>query len=148
MTIAAPEWTLLQLTGMGIVPYSTRAATQSLEPIAQAGASIYRDVNGVLRSVGGTQFQKYRSAISCKDMRPLAIDGVWPGKVLSVDCIQTLAYLTSGGSPARAVVPGSSFNEGDWTFYRPRLAMMVLSFSLEEDEYEAAVSWSMQLEEV
>lgn len=148
MTISAPEWTVLRLTGLGIVPYSTRAATQSLEPIGQAGASIYRDVNGVLRTVGGTSFQKYRSSISCTDMRPMALNGVWPGTLVTVDCIATLAFLTSGGSPVRPVVSGSSFTEGSWTFYRPQLAMMVLSFSLEEAEYEASISWSMELEEV
>ena len=149
MTIAAPEWTVLRITGLGVVPYSTRAATQSLEPIGQAAASIYRDVNGVLRSVGGTTaFQKYRSTISGKDMRPIAVNGVWPGKLVTVQCIATLGYLTATEQPARTVVPGSSFVEGDWTFYRPELAMMVISWSLEEAEYEGAISWSMELEEV
>ena len=149
MTIAAPEWTVLRITGLGVVPYSTRAATQSLEPIGQAAANIYRDVNGVLRSVGGaTAFQKYRSTISGSDMRPIAVNGVWPGKLVTVQCIATLGFLTATELPARSVVPGSSFTEGDWTFYRPELAMMVLSWSLEEAEYEGAISWSMELEEV
>ena len=149
MTIVAPEWTVLRITGLGVVPYSTRAATQSLEPIGQAGANIYRDVNGVLRSVGGTTaFQKYRSTISGNDMRPIAVNGVWPGKLVTVQCIATLGYLTATALPARSVVPGSSFIEGDWTFYRPELGMMVLSWSLKEAEYEGAISWSMELEEV
>lgn len=149
MTIASPEWTVLRITGLGVVPYSTRAATQSLEPIGQSAANIYRDVNGVLRSVGGTTaFQKYRSTISGSDMRPIAVNGVWPGKLVTVQCISTLGYLTATEQPARSVVPGSSFVEGDWTFYRPELAMMVLSWSLEEAEYEGAISWSMELEEV
>ena len=149
MTIAAPEWTVLRITGMGVVPYSTRAATQSLEPIGQAGANIYRDVNGVLRTVGGaTTFQKYRSSISGSDMRPIAVNGVWPGKLVTVQCIATLGYLSATEAPARTVVPGSSFIEGDWTFYRPELSMMVLSWSLEEEEYEGAINWSMELEEV
>ena len=149
MTIAAPEWTVLRITGLGVVPYSTRAATQSLEPIGQAGANIYRDVNGVLRTVGGTtSFQKYRSSISGSDMRPIAVNGVWPGKLVTVQCIATLGHLTDTDVPARAVVPGSSFVEGDWTFYRPELSMMVLSWSLEEAEYEGAINWSMELEEV
>jgi hypothetical protein len=117
--------------------------------IGQAAANIYRDVNGVLRTVGGaTPFQKYRSSISCKDMRPVAVNGVWPGKLVTVQCIATLGYLTAMELPARSVVPGSSFVEGDWTFYRPELSMMVLSWSLEEAEYEGAISWSMELEEV
>lgn len=148
MTISSPSWTVLELNGMGVVPYSTRAAVQTLEPIEQAGAGIYRDVNGVLRQAGGTSFRKYKSTISCTDMRPFAIDGVWPGKLVTVGCIQTLAYLTAGGSPQRTPVTGSSFTEGLWTFYRPQLAMMVISFSIQEDEYGAEVGWSMSLEEI
>lgn len=146
MTITAPEWTVLQLTGIGVVPYSTRAATQTLEPINQSGANIYRDVDGVLHNVGGTSFNKYRSKISCSDVRPFAVDGVWPGKLVTVDCISVLAYLTAGGSPARTVV--SSFTEGGWTFYYPRLSMMVLNFSMDTDEYSGITTWTMELEEV
>ncbi|MEN6306088.1 MAG: hypothetical protein ABFD96_25405 [Armatimonadia bacterium] len=148
MSFSSPTWTVLELTGMGVVPYSTRQATQSLEPIRQAGASVYRDVNGVLRNAGGTRFQKYRSVISCTDQRPFAVDGVWPGKLVTVGCIATLSYLTSGGAPQRTPVPGSSLTEGSWTFYRPQLSMMVLRFSLQENEYGAEVGWSMELEEV
>jgi hypothetical protein len=147
MPFSDPTWTVLELTGMGVIPYSSREATQTLEPIQQAAANLYRDVNGVLRSAGGEQFQKYRSTISCSDQRPFANDGVWPGKLVTVKCIATLAYET-GGSPARTVVSGSSFTEGDWTFYRPELNMMVLSFGLQYDEYKAVVGWSMELEEV
>lgn len=146
--IASPTWTLLTLTGIGVVPYSTRAASQTLEPIGQAAANVYRDVNGTLRATGGTSFQKYKSTITCTDQRPVAIDGVWPGRTVTVGCIQTLAYLTSGGSPARTVVTGSDLIEGDWTFYRPELDMMVVGFSVQEDEYGAEVSWRMDLEEV
>lgn len=146
--ITSPEWTVLRLSGIGIVPYSTRKAKQTLDPIKQSQTGIYRDVNGVLRSVAATQFQKYSSSISCTDHRPFANDGVWPGKLVTVSCIVQLSYLTAGGSPARAVVAGSSFTEGAWTFYRPELDMRVLSFSVDVDEYDAEVSWSMELEEV
>lgn len=138
--------TVLVLDGIGIAPYSTRAARQSLEPINQAGAGIYRDVNGGLHSTGGTSFLKYRSTISCTDQRPIAIDGVWPGKLVTVSCIQTLAY--SASDPARTAVEGSEFVEGGFTFYRPKLDMMVVGFSVESDEWGAEVSWRMDLEEV
>lgn len=146
----ATDETVLKLEGMGIVPYSARGAVQTLDPIDQAGASIYRDVNGVLRSVGGTSFQKYRSEISCSDQRPFAIDGVWPGKLVTVSCIARLAYKTSGGTPQRDVVVGSTEtdSDGEYTFYRPKLSMMVTAFSVSHDEYGAEVSWSMTLEEV
>jgi hypothetical protein len=149
MTISAPSWTVLGLTGMGVVPYSTRNATQSLAPIDQAAANVYRDVNGVLRSTAGGQFFKYRSEIKCTDQRPFSVDGVWPGRVITVSCIATLAYEdSSAAQPQRTPVVGSEVSEGGWIIYRPILEMMVLDFAVEEDEYGAAVSWSMRLEEV
>lgn len=138
--------TVLVLDGIGVVPYSTRAAKQTLEPIQQASANVYRDVNGTLRNVAGSSFLKYKSTISCTDQRPIAIDGVWPGKLVTVSCIQTLAYNSS--DPSRTAVNGSEFTEGGWTFYRPKLDMMVIAFSVETDEWGADVSWRMDLEEV
>jgi hypothetical protein len=76
------------------------------------------------------------------------LDGIWPGLVVTVDCMKELSYKTAGGSPARAVVPDSSRTEGDYTFYRPRLTMMVLAYNMSEDEYGAVNSWSLDLEEV
>lgn len=140
--------TVLELTGIGIADYSTRGATQTLEPINSAGAGLYRDVNGVLRSVGSTSFQKYKSSIQCQDQRPAILDGVWPGKAVTVKCLQELSYVTSGGAPARSVVSGSSRTEGSLTYYRPELSMMVVNFSVQTDEYGADVSWRMDLEEV
>lgn len=148
MTISAPTWTVLVLTGMGVVPYSTRKAQQTLEPIGQASANFMRDVNGNAHVIGGSQFQKYKSTISCTDQRPFANDGVWPGHAVTVGCIAELSYLTSGGSPERTPVSGSSYTEGDWTFYRPQLAMIVRNYRLNYDEYGAEVGWSMELEEV
>lgn len=149
MPITAPELTLLTLTGMGVVPYSSRAATQTLEPIQQAGAGIYRDVNGVSRQAGGTSFQKYRSTISCTDQRPFAADGVWPGKQVTVGCIVKLAYqAASDAVPQRTPVSGSEIEENGWVFYRPELSMRVTAFSIQEDEYGAEVGWRMDLEEV
>lgn len=140
--------TVLELSGIGIAPYSTRGATQSLDPIGSASATIYRDVNGVLRTVAGSSFQKYKTTISCQDQLPAALDGVWPGKLVTVKCIQELSYLTAGGSPSRTVVSGSSRTEGSFTFYRPQLDMMVTGFSVQTDEWGAEVSWRMDLEEV
>lgn len=141
--------TVLELSGIGIVPYSTRGATQTLEPINSASAGIYRDVNGTLRNVGGSSFQKYRSTIQCQDQRPAALDGVWPGKLVTVTCIQELAFEdVTGSAPQRDTVTGSERAEGGWVFYRPVLAMMVTGFSVQTDEYGGEVSWRMDLEEV
>lgn len=138
---------VLAFSGFGVPPYSARGASQSLEPIGQA-QQLRRTINGGLIDVSRPEFRKYRSTLSCSDQQPPAVDGVWPGQIVTVDCIAELSYRNSGGSPARTVVSGSSRTEGDFTFYRPRLTMRVLNFSQETDEFGAVVSWSMQLEEV
>ena len=138
---------MLTLSGIGVPPYSARGASQTLEPI-QASQQLRRTINGELIDISRAEFRKYRSTISCVDQQPPAIDGVWPGRVLTVGCISELSYLTAGGAPARPLVSGSSRTEGDYTFYRPSLTMRVVAFSQDTDEYGAVVSWSLQLEEV
>ena len=138
---------VLTLSGIGVPPYSARGASQTLDPI-QASQQLRRTINGELIDISREEFRKYRSTISCADQQSPAVDGVWPGQVLTVGCISELSYKTSGGVPARNVVAGSSRTEGDYTFYRPSLTMRVVAFSQDTDEYGAAVSWSLQLEEV
>jgi hypothetical protein len=82
------------------------------------------------------QFRKYKSSISCRDQEPPAIDGVWPGHVVTVECVAELSYPT-GGSPARPVVSGSTRTQGGFVFYRPQLQMLVTGFSANRDEYGA-----------
>ena len=138
---------VLTLSGIGVPPWSARGASQTLEPL-QAAQQLRRTINGDLIDLSRPEFRKYRSTISCADQQPPAIDGVWPGQVVTVGCISELSYKTSGGTPARSIVPGSSRTEGDYTIYRPQLTMRVVSFSQDTDEYGATVSWSLELEEV
>lgn len=138
--------TLLELSGIGVPPYATRGATQSLTPIQQA-ASMQRTVNGDLDDLGLDQFRKFSSVISCNDQLAPACDGVWPGQEITVNCVQELCYKTSGGAPSRTVVSGSSRVEGAFTYYRPQLVMRVMTFSLSTDEWNAQVGWTMTLEE-
>jgi hypothetical protein len=138
---------VLSITGLNIPPYSNRGANQTLEPIEQSKQT-RRTINGVLRDLAMVEFQKFRSVISCEDQRPLAFNNIWPGKELIVDCIAELSYLTAGGSAARPVVPGSSYVEGDYTFYRPRLTMRLTEWTNAFDEYEASAPWSITLEEI
>ena len=93
------------------------------------------------------QFRKYRSTISCQDQEPPAIDGVWPGHTVAVDCVAELSYPVSG-SPTRPVITGSARTVGAFVFYRPQLEMRVTGLSVSRDEYSSAVSWQLQLEEV
>lgn len=138
---------VLTLSGIGVPSYSARGASQTLEPI-QASQQLRRTVNGELIDISRPEFRKYRSRISCSDQQSPAVDGVWPGQVVTVGCISELSYLTAGGSPARTPVTGSSRTEGAYTVYRPSLTMRVVSFSQDTDEYGAETSWSLELEEV
>lgn len=139
--------TYLSLSGVGVPPYSARGLKQSYAPIQQS-SQLRRTVNGALVDLGLEEFQKFSSTISCTDQQPPACDGVWPGRQITVDCLFHLCYKTSGGTPSRTVVSGSSYTDGDYTFYRPQLTMMVVSYNVDEDEWGAEVGWSMQLEEV
>jgi hypothetical protein len=129
-----------------VLSYSARGLTQTLEPI-QAAANNRRSINGKLKDLSQVQFRKYSSTISCADQLAPALDGIWPGQLLTVDCVAELSYKTAGGSPSRTVVTSSSRVEGAYTYYRPRLTMRVMAYSESEDEYGRVVQWSLQLEE-
>jgi hypothetical protein len=146
-TLPPGATTLLILDGMGVPLYSARGLTQKLTPIQQAKQE-RRTINGALVDLSLAQFRKYASTIQCKDQRAPAIDGVWPGQTVTVSCVAELSYLTSGGSPARPVVSGSSYTEGAFTFYRPQLTMRVIGLSTGMGEYSADVDWELQLEEI
>ena len=134
----------LVIAGIGLPPASIRGVTQTLVPIA-ASAQLMRTVNGTLVDVSAAAFRKYASTIRCTDQAPPALDGIWPGALVTVDCIAELAFETATGAAERIIV--ASRVEGAFTFYRPRLAMRVLSFETERDEWGAAVAWTLSLEE-
>ncbi len=138
--------TVLVLAGIGIPDYSARGLTQTLEPI-EASANLRRTVNGALADFSYAPFHKYKSTISCQDQEPPAIDGVWPGRLVTVDCVAELSY-PAAGTPTRPVVSGSTRTDGAFTFYRPQLDMLVTGFSFSRDEYGATTHWQMDLEEV
>jgi hypothetical protein len=137
--------TVLSLLGLGVPAYSARGLTQTLEPLDQA-TSLARTINGELIDLSRAEFRKYKSTISGTDQRPPSCDGLWPGRQIVVDCIEELAYA-DGGTPQRPVVENSSLSEDGFTYYRPRLTMVVTDFQLSRDEYGAQVGWSMTLEE-
>ena len=138
--------TLLVLSGIGIPDYTARGLTESLSLIGGA-ANLRRTVNGGLKDLSAGQFRKYRLEISCADQETPVIQNMWPGIQVTVDCVSELAYLTSGGSPERTVVPGSSRVNGSFTVYRPRLTMRVMEFNVQKDEWGAVTSWTLSLEE-
>lgn len=141
-----PDTTVLNMVGVGIPPYSARGLTQTLDPIA-ASVQLRRTVNGALVNVAATQHRKYASTISCTDQQAPALNGIWPGVHVTVDCVAELAYPV-GGSPDRPVVSGSSRTESGFVFYCPQLVMLVTGYSQSRDEYGATTTWQLQLEEV
>jgi hypothetical protein len=141
-------FTVLRMVGVGVPPYSARGLKQSLTHIDQA-ANLKRTVNGALVDISFSGFRKYRSTISGTDQRPPNFDGKWPGLTVIIDCIAELSFTPDEGeSRQRIAVPGSEHVEGAHTVYRPRLTMKILSFSQDHDEYDAAIGWTLDLEEV
>lgn len=138
--------TLLVISVFGVPPYSARGLTQTLEPI-DAATSMRRTINGVLRDLSQTQFQKFKSTITCNDQDAPALEGIWPGMEVVVDCVSELCYPTDSRTPERTVVSGSSRTQGSFTFYRPQLTMKVVKYQTNTDEWGAAVGWSLELEE-
>lgn len=139
--------TLLVLSGEDLPPYAARGLTQDLAPI-QAASALRRTINAVLTDISNPAFRKFQSTINCTDQQAPALQQLWPGQSVTVDCVAELCYKTAGGAPIRTVVEGSSHVEGDYTYYRPRLTMKVISHTISTDEYNAAVAWSLALEEI
>lgn len=133
----------LVIAGIGLPSAAIRGVTQTLQPIG-AAAQLMRTVNGALVDVSAAAFRKYASTIRCSDQAPPALDGVWPGALVTVDCVAELVHA-DGGTPERPVV--ASRTDGGFVFYRPRLTMRVLSFEVDRDEWGAVVAWTMTLEE-
>lgn len=131
--------------GLNIPPYSYRGATQTLVPLA-ASSQVRRTVNAVLQDVSDSIFRKYASVITANDQQ--IPEFLFPGATVVVDCLVKLGYKTSGGSPGRPVVGGSSYVDGDYTFYRPQLTMKVVSWTVNYDEWNAITGWTLNLEEV
>lgn len=139
------EKTLLILEGIGVPLYSARGLSQNYGPIAEADQS-ERGTDGEDIDFSEPQFKKYRTTITGRDQRPPAVDGIWPGTLVTVSCISRLTY-PADGTPGRGVVDGSEIAEGDFISYLPILECTVKDFSVDEDEYSAQVSWTLTLEE-
>lgn len=145
--MALADYTDLRLSS-GLPQYAARGIAQTLFPIP-AAAQARRTVNGTLVNIAATQFQKYGSTITCRDMDHPIPDDLWPGDTVTVDCIIELKYeTTTDGSASRTVVSGSERTEDEYTYYRPRLTMLILDFRIDHDEYGYEIGWTLELEEV
>jgi hypothetical protein len=140
--------TLLTLISMGVPLYSARGLSQTLTPI-EAAKNLRRDINGELVDLSLPQFHKYETEITCSDARSPALDGVWPGRVLTVSCVAELAFETGSGGPYRTPVHGSEHTTTDgFTYYRPLLSMMVEEFQEKKDDWGVTVGWTLKMAEV
>lgn len=142
--------TILSISSFGNMLYQARGLTQTLSVIGEATQQ-ERTINGTLVDLSVAQFRKYASTISVNsevDAPPL--DGVFPGMTVTVDCVVTLVYLTSGGNGPhhRPEVSGSSYVQGAYTFYRPSLTMMIKTVEQQFDEWKCQTGWKLELEEV
>lgn len=147
MAVAA-DFTGLVLSPLYLPPYSVRALSQSLKPIAAAGV-LARDINGTLVNLSDMNFRKYESRVTCRDGQAMPFDGIYPGYQLTVDCVVELSYEdTTAATPSKTVVPGSSRSEDGLIFYRPRLIMQIVDWQNDFDEWDALIGWSLLLEEV
>jgi hypothetical protein len=138
--------TLLVIGVMGVPLYSARGLSQLIQPI-DAAKNQRRSINGIMTDVNNPQFLKYKSKITCTDARAPAIDGIFPGLTVTVDCVSYLTYPV-GGTPHRPVIAGSTFTESGFVFYLPRLTMMIVDYQVQTDEWAATVPWELDLEEV
>ncbi|WP_032112224.1 hypothetical protein [Candidatus Paracaedibacter symbiosus] len=162
--------TTLVLSRGGLPPMSARGCIQELTPITQG--QFKRTVNGDLIFMG-MQGKKYKTTISCQDTTVLATDGLIPGAIIEVSCIQVLWQKVVGGKAAleRPPVLGSitvvdenknpvqliRCEEGNievatteiaYVCYRPILAMRIISYTLKTNEWGVKSGWSLELEEV
>ena len=158
--------TELVIEGVGFPPLSARACVQTLSPL-EAGR-FERTINGELIYTGNLKHQKYQSTITCQHKTSLALEGLWRGSIVQVECLQRLWQQANQGRviPERSMVPGSVLclggyirnvetkeilvkGEGEiFVSYRPKLTMIVVKFSLLTDEWGLVCGWNLHLEEV
>lgn len=128
--------------------YQARGLQQTLSIISDAKRTA-RTVNGTLLDLSATQFRKFASKISCRDVNVPPFDGLWPGMQVTVHCAASLCYPTATGSASRPAVSGSAYTEGHMSFYRPVLEMIITDITPTTfDEWRAENQWDMALEEV
>lgn len=160
--------TELTLSRGGLPPFSARGCTQTLS-LVSLGA-YHRTIANKLVYLGKPE-KKFKSVIQCQDMTSLATDGLWPGTVVEVGCIQRLCQKILGDvcvleRPARPesvqvtlVGDNCAYEYKDQTIffkeqqegfvsYRPILRMQVKNYTLTTDEWGVKVGWQLDLEEV
>jgi hypothetical protein len=146
--LPAGDDTLLTISGLGGFQYQARGLTQTMGVIG-AMKQQKRDINGNLLDLSNPIFRKYTSRISCTDVDAPPLDGLFDGMIVTVQCAVEFCYPTGNpGSPYRTPVSGSDYTQGNFTFYRPALLMMVMDVQQHLDEWKRDNGWDLELEEV
>lgn len=142
-------YSLLSFVELGIAPYALRGIQQSLQPITQA-SNMRRTANGSLEDVSDPIFQKFKSTIRCTDQQSPGLDGIWPGRQLTMYCAVEISSegSTSTAGLFRPPVPNSIRTESGFIFYRPILIVRVSDYQTSFAEWQADLAWQLDLEEV
>lgn len=165
--------TVLTLSVGGFPPLSARGCEQILKPIKLG--EMKRTVNGELIHLGPQEL-KYQSIIRAKDRTVLASNGLYPGVVVKVGCIQqlwervddpfkphTIMRKAIAGSMSvidedqnkvhfsqkdRVVDIGYMGKKEIFITYRPELSMRIIDFIIKTNEWTFESSWELCLEEI
>lgn len=142
LTIRAADTASLSLLPL----YSARGLSHAMDYIDGAMNQEYT-VNAELVDLSLSRFRKLQLVISATDVRPPSLDACYPGRIVVVECANVFSYATIGGTPGRTPVSGSEFIEGDFTFYRPTITVMLGKPSSRFEEWEAGNAWSLPMRE-
>lgn len=141
---------LVMYSPLGLPFYSSRDLEQTIEAIKEKD-QVERNLNGNLvdLSLPG-MFEKYTSTITCTDMHAPAIEGVWQGMQVVVDCCCELPFPASITTPSRPLATNTSIrNDGNgFKFYFPKITFMIRKISFGFKEFPHKYNWALGLEEV
>lgn len=140
----------------GLPPLSARGCIQELVPVEQG--KLRRTLNGELVFVGNPR-SKYRSIIYCADKTSLATEGLSPGSVVQVGCIQrlwqkVLPAMDEGQKPISVErIDNNQIQLQErripcFVSYRPWLSMRTVRYTLHTNEWGLKVGWRLELEEI
>jgi hypothetical protein len=76
------------IRGGSFPPFSCREAEQTLTPL-QTG-ELRRTINGELCYIGASQHHKYQTSIKCQDRNNPALQHLWVGAEVEVECLARL----------------------------------------------------------
>lgn len=141
--------TLLTISGLGGFQYQARGITQRFYIIREA-IQTKRTINAKKIDVSNPAFRLYGMKITCSDVDAPPLDNLWPGMQITIESAAEFSFLTGNpGSPARPVVTGSLYTQGNYTFYRPIFDCLVeVPDPGDFEEWQAKYTWGLQAEEV